>query len=147
MWPGRQELVQAWIDLRQDPKTQLYSRGQTWDYHNEAADHYSSLVLMAYYVAPQHNQPGGTFHQAMVNSRQLCATPIGIPTVYNLKTYQQGDMATFNQLAEWLRDGLVRIVEVLGTDNIWYDEMVRLTRRDAGRGREPRRHVRCVSRP
>lgn len=120
-------LVRGWIELKRDPETHLYSRGRTWDYHNEAADHYSSLVLMAHYVAPEHNEPGGTFHQTMVNSRKLCATPNGIPTVYRLKTREQGRMATFGELSEWLRDGLIRIVEVKGTENIWYDEMVRLT--------------------
>ncbi len=79
-------LIQGWIELKRDAKTHLYSRGKTWDYHNEAADHYSSLVLMAFYVAPEHNEPGGTFHEAMVSSRKLCATPSGIPTLYHLKT-------------------------------------------------------------
>ena len=120
-------LIRGWIQLKRDPKTHLYSRGRTWDYHNEAADHYSSLVLMAYYVAPEHNEPGGTFHQTMVNSRKLCATSSGIPAVYNLKTHQPDRMASFGELSEWLRDGLIRIVEAAGTDNIWYEEMVRLT--------------------
>jgi len=120
-------LMRGWIELKRDPKTHLYSRGKTWDYHNEAADHYSSLVLMAFYVAPEHNEPGGTFHQTMVNSRKLCATPNGIPAVYSLKTHEPGRMATFGELSEWLRDGLIRIVEVMGTENIWYEEMVRLT--------------------
>jgi hypothetical protein len=120
-------LVRGWIELKRDPETHLYSRGRTWDYHNEAADHYSSLVLMAHYVAPEHNEPGGTFHQTMVNSRKLCATTNGIPTVYRLKTRERGRMGTFAELSEWLRDGLIRIVEVKGTGSIWYDEMVRLT--------------------
>ena len=120
-------LVRGWIELKWDPETHLYSRGRTWDYHNEAADHYSSLVLMAHYVTPEHNEPGGTFHQTMVSSRELCATPNGIPTVYRLKTRERGRMATFGELSEWLRDGLIRIVEAKGTDNIWYEEMVRLT--------------------
>ena len=120
-------LIQGWIELKRDPKTHLYSRGKTWDYHNEAADHYSSLVLMAFYVAPQHNEPGGTFHETMVRSRKLCATPSGIPTLYNLKSGKPSRMATYGELSEWLRDGLLRIVEVGGTDNIWYEEMIRLT--------------------
>lgn len=33
-------LLQGWIDLKQDPKTRLFSRAGGWDYHNEAADHY-----------------------------------------------------------------------------------------------------------
>ncbi len=120
-------LVRGWIERKRDPKTHLYSRGKIWDYHNEAADHYSSLVLMAYYVAPEHNRPGGTFHNTLVNSRRLCATPDNIPTLFDLRTQQPGRKATLAELSEWLRDGLIRIVEVTGTDNIWYEEMVRLT--------------------
>ena len=120
-------LVQGWIELKRDPQTQLYSRGKTWDYHNEAADHYSSLVLMAFFVAPEHNQPGGTFHETMVNSRRLCATSNGIPAVYDLKNHRPGPAARLAHLSEWLRDGLIRITEVTGRDNIWYEEMVRLT--------------------
>ncbi len=119
-------LVRGWIELKRDPQTHLYSRDATWNYENEAADHYSSLVLMAFYVAPEHNEPGGTFHETMVNSRRLCDTPSGIPTVYRLKTRERGRLATLADLSEWLRDGLLRIVEVKGTGNIWYEEMVRL---------------------
>jgi len=120
-------LLQAWIDLKRDPKTHLYTRGRTWDYHDEAADHYSSLVLVACYVAPELNEPGGTLHQTLVNSQKLCATPSGIPTTYDLKTHAQGRVAGLGHLSEWLRDGLIRIVEIKGTENDWYRELDRLT--------------------
>ena len=32
-------LLRGWIAEKQDPETGLFSRGGTWDYHNEAADH------------------------------------------------------------------------------------------------------------
>lgn len=121
------KLLRGWIQRKRDPKTHLYSRGKIWDYHNEAADHYSSLVLMASYVAPEFNAPGGTLHQTLVSSRELCGTPSGLPTLYDLKARKAGRIATLGELSEWLRDGLIRIVEVLGTDNIWYEEMSRLT--------------------
>ena len=44
-----------------------------------------------------------------------------------MKTHQPGNVATFAHLSEWLRDGLIRIVEVMGTDNIWHQELIRLT--------------------
>lgn len=119
-------LLQGWLDQKQDPETHLYSRGRTWDYHNEAADHYSSLVLMAFYVRPELAQPGGPLHQTLLSSQKLCATPSGLPTTYDLRSGTRGKTASFGQLSEWLRDGLIRITEVMGTDNDWYREMERL---------------------
>jgi len=119
-------LLQGWIDLKQDPRTRLFSKGGRWDYHNEAADHFSSLVLMAFYVNPRLNQKGGLLHETLVNSQRLCATPNGLPSTYDLKNSAQGNEATLGALSEWLRDGLVRIVEVMGSDNDWHREMERL---------------------
>lgn len=120
-------LLQGWIDVKQDPKTHLFSRGRTWDYHNEAADHYSSLVLMAFYVNPALIREGGALHKTLVSCRELCGTPSGIPTTYDLKTYTPGKAASLGALSEWLRDGLIRITEAMGTDNQWYRELQRLT--------------------
>jgi hypothetical protein len=120
-------ILQGWIRLKQDPTTHLFSRQGQWDYHDEAADHYSSLVLMAYYVSPELIDPGGRLHRSLTSMQTLCASPSGIPTIYNLRTLTQGDLATLTHLSEWLRDGLIRVVEVLGTDNDWYRELERLT--------------------
>ncbi len=120
-------LLQGWIEQKRDPQTHLYSRGGVWDYHDEAADHYSSLVLIAHHVQPELIEPGGTLYQTLLSARRLCATDSGLPVKYDLATHTRGDMATYDELAEWLRDGLIRIAEVLGTDNIWYDELERLT--------------------
>ena len=119
-------LLHGWIDLKQDPTTGLFSRGGTWDYHNEAADHYSSLVLVAFHLDPSLNQGGNPLHRTLISSRELCATSSGIPTTYDLKNHTPGDVASLASLSEWLRDGLIRICEVKGTDNDWYREMVRL---------------------
>ena len=120
-------VLQGWIDRKRDPETHLYSKGGTWNYHNEAADHYSSLVLIAHYVSPELIAEGGTLHRTLLNCRQLCATPDGLPAVYDLKRGVKGDRAQLKDLAEWLRDGLIRIVEVLGMDNDWGRELQRLT--------------------
>lgn len=119
-------LLQGWLDLKQDPKTRLFSKGGRWDDHNEAADHYSSLVLMAFYVNPRLNQKGGPLHETLVNSQRLCTTPSSLPATYDLKKFAQGKEATFGALSEWLRDGLLRVVEVMGRENDWYREMERL---------------------
>jgi hypothetical protein len=120
-------VLQGWLDLKEDPQTHLYSKGKAWDYHNEAADHYSSLVLVAQYVKPEWNRPGGPLHRTLGRSIELCKTKMGIPTLYDLQRYEQGAQASLKDLSEWLRDGLVRIVEILGTENDWYREMMRLT--------------------
>ncbi|HUT33154.1 MAG TPA: hypothetical protein VNE39_06735 [Planctomycetota bacterium] len=120
-------LLRGWLEQKQDAETHLYSREGTWDYHNEAADHYSSLVLIAFYVEPGLIERGGALHSTLASSQRLCSTPSGIPTTYDLKRRAQGRAASLGELAEWLRDGLVRIVEVVGTENDWFREMERLT--------------------
>lgn len=119
------KLINGWINLQRDPDTYLYRRNRNWDYHNEAADHYSSLVFVANFIDPSLNQPGGSLHQTLVNSIKLCTTENGLPGTYNLKT-KTLSKPHCGQLAEWLRDGLIRITEVMGTDNDWYREMERL---------------------
>jgi len=119
------QIVLGWLEHRRDPETHLYSRGRRWDWHNEAADHYSSLVLVGWCIEPEWIQPGGTLHTTLQNAKRLCVTPSGIPATYDLQTGTQGP-SSVGRHAEWLRDGLIRIVEVLGTDNDWCREMVRL---------------------
>lgn len=119
-------LLHGWIDLKQDPKTGLFSRGGVWNYHNEAADHYSSLVLIAHYVDPPLIAEGGALQRTLHASRTLCVTPSGIPATYDLRRGVPGKPAGYGALAEWLRDGLIRIAEILGTGNDWYAEMQRL---------------------
>lgn len=120
-------LLQGWMDRRQCLETALFSRGGEWDYHNQGADYYSSLVLIAHYVHPLLNEVGGRLHNTMVSYRERCLKPNGIPTRYNLKEFRRTRPATFGELAEFLKDALIRIVEVKGDGNIWYDELVALT--------------------
>lgn len=122
-----QRLLAGWLEQKQDPATHLFSRGRVWDYHNEAADHYSSLVVIANYVQPELNQPGGALYQTMIRCRDLCLTDNGLPALYDLKTMTRGKTASLDRLSEWLRDGLVRVAEFTGKDNIWYEEFLRLT--------------------
>ncbi|MFO7900156.1 MAG: hypothetical protein R6V58_13995, partial [Planctomycetota bacterium] len=110
-------LLQGWLDREQDPDTHLFSRGGRWDYHNEAADHYSSLVLIARHVRPAVIEEGGALHKTLTRSIELCETESGLPTTYYLRGDRRGRPARPGHLAEWLRDGLVRIAEVLGTEN------------------------------
>ena len=124
-------LLQGWIDNNYDPKTKLIFRkrpGQRlrWDYHNVAADYYSSLVHVSNFVAPEYIEPGAKLHETLLSSRELCTLPNGIPGVYYHDTSEVEGEATYLALSEWLRDGLIRITENVGADNIWYEEMCRL---------------------
>jgi len=124
-------LLQGWIDNNYDPKTELIfrelqGRRLLWDYHNVAADYYSSLVHVSNCVAPEYIQPGAKLHETLLRSIELCTLPNGIPGVYYHDTDKLEGEATYLALSEWLRDGLIRITENLGTDNIWYEEMCRL---------------------
>ncbi|MGV8096725.1 MAG: hypothetical protein AB2L24_33115 [Mangrovibacterium sp.] len=120
-------LLQGWIDIKQDPETKLFSKGGMWDYQDEAADHYSSLVSVAFYVYPELVQNNGILHQTLVNYQKLCSKVSGIPTLYNLKDRVKGPEAQLGDLTEWLRDGLIRIIEIMGMNNDWYKELERLT--------------------
>lgn len=123
---GASRLLHGWIEVRQDPRTRLYTRGGVWNYQNEAADHYSSLVLIAHHLEPALNEGDGALRATLLNSIRLCATDSGIPSTYDLRTMKPGSVDV-GAVCEWLRDGLLRIVELLGTDNDWYREFARLT--------------------
>ena len=120
-------LLQGWLDHKVCPKTSLVSRCGQWNYYNQAADYYSSLVVVAHYVNPAMNKPGGRLHDTMLSYRNLCLDPNGLPRNYDLKTFTPDRLATFGELAEFLKDGLIRITEITGKESIWFKELVRLT--------------------
>lgn len=120
-------VIQGWLDFRRDAATGLISRNPVFDYHNEAADHYSSLVLAAHYVHQDLNEPGAPLHRTLKAIQEHCLLPNGIPALYDLRAHEPREMADLGHLSEWLRDGLIRVVENKGTDNDWYRELVRLT--------------------
>ena len=90
-----------------------------WNYHNEAVDHYSSMVLIAHYVKPELNQPDGSLYQTMIRCRELCMLENGLLTLYDLKNVTKGNPASPDRLSEWLRDGLIHIAEIMGTETMW----------------------------
>ena len=126
-----QRLLQGWMDKNYDRKTKLIfrksgNRRVRWDYHDVAADYYSSLVLIANYVAPELIQERAKLYETLLSSKRLCTLPSSLPGVYYFDTGKVESEATYLALSEWLRDGLIRIAENLGTGNIWYEEMCRL---------------------
>lgn len=101
--------------------------------HNEAADHYASLVYIAHFVDPPAVAKGGTLHRTLATSIALCGTASGIPAPYDLRTKAKLDPGPGKEaelvfgVSEWLKDGLIRIVEVMGTDNDWFRQLVAVT--------------------
>lgn len=131
---GASRLLKGWYRFKRDPDTGLYSRDKgTWDYQDEAADHYGSLVLIAYFVDTPAIAPGGILHQTLRNSIRLCSTPSGIPAPYDIRKKVKLDPGPGKEeelvfgAAEWCKDGLNRTVETLGTDNDWYAHLLSLS--------------------
>ena len=126
-------LLKGWYKFKRDPDTSLYSRSGVWDYHNEAADHYGSLVLVAYFVDTPAIAPGGILHETLRRSMELCSTPSGIPAPYDTVKKVKLDPGPGREgelvygAAEWCKDGLNRIVETLGPDNGWYGHLESVT--------------------
>ncbi|MEK7406204.1 MAG: hypothetical protein AAB225_13960 [Acidobacteriota bacterium] len=122
-------LLKGWYEFQRDPDTGLYSRGKVWEYANEAADHYRSLVPIAYFVDTPALAPGETLKRSIA----LCSTASGIPAPYDLKKKAKLDPGPGREAelvfgaSEWCKDGLIRIVETMGTDNDWYRELRALT--------------------
>ncbi|MFB3825788.1 MAG: hypothetical protein ACE15B_03430 [Bryobacteraceae bacterium] len=130
---GALRLLKGWYEFKRDPGTGLYSRGRVWEYANEAADHYGSMVPIAYFVDTPAIAKGGTLHRTLATSIALCSTASGIPAPYDLRKKvkldpgpgQEGKLAF--GASEWCKDGLMRIVESIGIENDWYRELARLT--------------------
>ncbi len=129
---GARRLLKGWYQFKRDPATDLYSRGREWNYQDEAADHYGSMVPTAYFVDTPAITKGGTLHRTLMQSIELCSTASGIPAPYDLRKKVKLDPGPGKEAqlvfgaSEWCKDGLIRIVEVMGRDNDWYKELERL---------------------
>ncbi|MCK4982173.1 MAG: hypothetical protein KAS17_04565 [Victivallaceae bacterium] len=122
-------ILNGWLKYKCDSKSYLFSEcySTKWNYHNAAADNYSSLVFHAYFINPELNKPGGGLYKTLDSSIRLCGNEDGkLPYVYDVKTKNKTKRASTEEIAEWLRDGLIRVCEIMGTDNIWYREMIKL---------------------
>ncbi|NLE39982.1 MAG: hypothetical protein GX621_18345, partial [Pirellulaceae bacterium] len=126
-------VLNAWLK-KIDPETglvpQRYDGPQFWTVANSAADIYSSLVLDAIFV----NRPAmdGVLKRALTTERER-AQRIGVlPDDIDLETFtfRQAE-PSFSRIqfsaSEWCRDGLLRVTEILGTDNPWFERMAELS--------------------
>jgi hypothetical protein len=109
--------------------------GSWWNYDDTAADTYPFLFWAAWYT--DIDQVYGPVHDVLVAEQLHCnlndhpTLPFGrVPTAVNPATLVKeiksaGD--TMFAASEYLKDGLVAIVEVAGKDNPWFDRMQGIT--------------------
>ncbi|MBN2217332.1 MAG: hypothetical protein JW719_08140 [Pirellulales bacterium] len=125
-------VLSAWLK-KINPETglvpQRYDGKPFWTVANSAADIYSSLVLDAAFV--NRDAMNGVLKQALTTERKH-AERIGrlpdnldIETLTFLQEEPSLERSSFGA-SEWCRDGLLRISEILGTDNPWFDRMAEL---------------------
>ena len=119
-------LLKGWIDKKRDPKPTSIQGGVYGTTTMRLPTTIRRLFSLPSTSTKRQSKKRVTLHQTLLNYQKLCSTPSGIPTLYNLKTGSRGNEARLNHLSEWLRDGLIRIVEVMGTDNDWYRDLERL---------------------
>ncbi len=116
-----------------DPETNLYishSRGSgryreaLWNYDDAAADTYPFLFWAAWYT--DRNQINGPILDVLNAEQKICNHLGRIPTAVKHKTLKKviksKDVMIF-AASEYVKDGLLAIVEVSGTKTPWFERM------------------------
>ncbi len=120
--------VHRWLHevaLKQiDPATKLLvARGQ-WNYHNTAADCYPFLVWAAYVT--DEKVLNGPMRDILHAEIKLCNHLDRIPVPYDFKTKAKVENQSYDKMvfgaSEYVKDGLIAIVEVTGKDE-WFERM------------------------
>jgi len=129
--------VQRWLHevalKKIDPETKLFIshtsgsgryRASLWNYDDAAADTYPFLFWAAWYTDP--DQINGPVLEVLKAEQRICNYLDRIPTAVNHKTLEK-DIKSKDDLifaaSEYVKDGLVAIVEVVGRDNPWFERM------------------------
>jgi hypothetical protein len=120
--------VQRWLHETAlpviDPNTGLYPADGNWDYRDTAADCYPFLCWAAFVV--DRDAFNGPVRNVLHAEQRLCNHLGRIPVPYDwrkgVKLVPNRDEMVF-QASEYVKDGLVAIVEVTGRDE-WFDRMV-----------------------
>lgn len=119
--------VQRWLHevalKRIDQETGLYLADGRWNYRDTAADCYPFLVWAAYLLDPK--ALDGPVRNVLHAEAKLCNHLGRIPVPYDLKKKAKADPGydeMIFQASEYVKDGLIAIVEVTGRDE-WFDRM------------------------
>jgi len=129
--------VQRWLHevalKKIDPGTGLYIshtsgsgryRESLWNYDDTAADTYPYLFWAAWYT--DRDQVNGPILGVLEAEQRICNYLDRIPTAVNHKTLEKTVKSRDDLIfaaSEYLKDGLVAIVEVAGKDNPWAKRM------------------------
>ena len=123
--------VRRWLDevalKRIDPKTGLYKADGGWTYRDTAADCYPFLVWAAWATDP--SALDGPVRRVLHAERRLCNALGRIPASYDFKAGRPRKEplgAMIFGASEYVKDGLIAIVEVTGRDE-WFDRMRAVT--------------------
>lgn len=119
--------VQRWLHevalKKIDPETGLYIADGHWNYRDTAADCYPFLTWAAFVV--DKDALNGPVRDILHAEMKLCNHLDRIPVPYDLQTKSKAvpdyDEMIF-QASEYVKDGLIAIVEVTGKDE-WFDRM------------------------
>ena len=129
--------VQRWLHevalKKIDPKTKLYIshprgsgryRSSLWNYDDAAADTYPFLFWAAWYT--DHDQIHGPILEVLEAEQRICNHLDRIPTAVHHQTLKK-DIKSKDSLifaaSEYVKDGLIAIIEVAGKENPWFDRM------------------------
>jgi hypothetical protein len=116
-----------------DPKTKLYIsstigsgryRETLWNYDDAAADTYPFLFWAAFYT--DYEKINGPILEVLEAEQRICNHLDRIPTAVNHKTLEKvvksKDITIF-AATEYVKDGLVPIIELTGPDSPWFERM------------------------
>ena len=107
-----------------DPATTLYKADGHWNYRDTAADCYPFLVWAAYVVDQE--ALDGPVRDILHAEMKLCNQYDRIPVPYDFAKNGKMENLAWDEVvfeaSEYVKDGLIAIVEVTGKDE-WYDRM------------------------
>ncbi len=119
--------VQRWLHEAALPKideeTGLYIADGHWNYRDTAADCYPFLTWAAWLT--DLDALNGPLRQILHDEKNLCNVLDRIPAPYDLKEGKTVELdydELIFQASEYVKDGLIAIVEITGDDE-WFDRM------------------------
>jgi len=120
--------VHRWLHekaLKQiEPETKLYRADGKWNYRDTAADCYPFLVWAAYVVDEE--ALNGPVREVLHAEIKLCNHLDRIPAPYDFEKKKKVEALSYDdmvyQASEYVKDGLIAIVEVTGKDE-WFTRM------------------------
>jgi len=120
--------VQRWLHevalTKIEPETGLYRADSRWNYRDTAADCYPFLCWAAFVV--DLDALNGPVRNVLHVEQKLCNHLDRIPAPYDFNKKRKTDSISYDDLvfqaSEYVKDGLIAIVEITGKDE-WFERM------------------------